>query len=194
MTGMALQALAAYVESHLDVKQAVDRALKALSEAQNADGSFSSVDGPNSESLAQVITALAALGIDADEDARFVKNGSSAMDALLTYFIPGGGFRHVPDGNLDGMSTEQAYYALVAFGCMKQNRNFLYDMTDVIDAGGDVTTTQTTESLQMPTEPEMEQEEDTGRNILIWIGVMSACAALIGVLFLNRKRIFGKFL
>lgn len=194
MTGMALQALAAYVESRLDVKQAAERALKALSEAQNADGSFSSVDGPNSESLAQVITALAALGIDADEDARFVKNGSSAMDALLTYFIPGGGFRHVPDGNLDGMSTEQAYYALVAFGRMKQNRNFLYDMTDVIDAGGDVTTTQTTESLQLPTEPEMEQEEDTGRNILIWIGVMSACAALIGVLFLNRKRIFGKFL
>ena len=193
MTGMAIQALAPYMESNMDVKKAVEEAIWTLSEIQNDNGSFSSVDGPNSESIAQVIVALAALGIDADTDARFVKNGISAMDALLTYYVPGGGFRHILDGNLDGMSTEQAYYALVAYERMKQNQKFLYDMTDVIDAGGDVILEETTEPTEAPTEPVVEEEEDNGNNVVIWTGVMSICAAAIAVLLLNRKKLFGKF-
>ncbi len=193
MTGMAIQALAPYMESNMDVKKAVEEAIWTLSEIQNDNGSFSSVDGPNSESIAQVIVALAALGIDADTDARFVKNGISAMDALLTYYIPGGGFRHILEGNLDGMSTEQAFYALVAYERMKQNQNFLYDMTDVVDAGGDVIVEETTEPTETPTEPAVEEEEDNGNNVVIWTGVMSICAAAIAVLLLNRKKLFGKF-
>ena len=193
MTGMAIQALAPYMESNMDVKKAVEEAIWTLSEIQNDNGSFSSVDGPNSESIAQVIVALAALGIDADTDARFVKNGISAMDALLTYYVPGGGFRHILDGNLDGMSTEQAFYALVAYERMKQNQKFLYDMTDVVDAGGDVIVEETTEPTEVPTEPVVEEEEDNGNNVVIWTGVMSICAAAIAVLLLNRKKLFGKF-
>jgi len=193
MTGMAIQALAPYMESRLDVQKAVEAAIWTLSKLQNDNGSFSSVDGPNSESISQVIVALAALGIDADTDARFVKNGISAMDALLTYYIPGGGFRHILDGNLDGMSTEQAFYALVAYERMKQNQNFLYDMTDVVDAGGDVIVEETTEPAEAPTEPVEEKEEEAGNDVVIWTGVMSICAAAIAVLLLNRKRLFGKF-
>jgi len=115
------------------------------------------------------------------------------MDALLTYYIPGGGFRHILDGNLDGMSTEQAFYALVAYERMKQNQNFLYDMTDVIDAGGDVIVEETTEPTEAPTEPAVEAEEDNGNNVVIWTGVMSICAAAIAVLLLNRRKLFGKF-
>ena len=195
MTGMAIQALASYMQSHAEVKKAVEAAVWTLSKIQNDNGSFTSVDGPNSESIAQVIVALAALGIDADTDARFVKNGISALDALLTYFIPGGGFRHVLDGNLDGMATEQAYYALVAYNRMLQNEKFLYDMTDVIDAGGDVIVEETTEPIEMPTEPVSEEEEDdNGNAVVIWTGVMTVCAAAIVVLLLNRKKLFGKFL
>lgn len=40
-----------------------------------------------------------------------VKNGNSVIDALLRYYVNGGGFKHVMDGELDGMATEQAYYA-----------------------------------------------------------------------------------
>lgn len=195
MTGMAIQALARYMDSSADAKQAVEKAVWTLSGIQNDNGSFTSVDGPNCESIAQVIVALAALGIDADTDARFVKNGISALDALLTYCIPGGGFRHVLTGNLDGMATEQAYYALVAYNRMKQNQKFLYDMTDVIDAGGDVVTPESTQPMELPTEPVAEEpEEDKGKTVVIWTGVMTVCAAVIAVLLLNRKKLFGKFL
>ena len=193
MTCMAIQALATYMDSDMAVEKAIEKAVRTLSELQNDNGSYTSVDGPNSESIAQVITALAALGINADTDARFVKNGISVMDALLTYFIPGGGFRHVLTGNLDGMATEQAYYALTAYYRMKQNQNFLYDMTDIIDAGGDVIVEEATEPAEIPTEPVAEEEED-GNEVVIWTAVMTACAAAIAVLLLNRKKLFGKFL
>ena len=191
MTGMAIQALAPYMESKPDVKKAVEAAIWTLSKLQNDNGSYSSVDGPNSESIAQVIVALAALGIDADTDARFVKNGISALDALASYYIPGGGFRHILEGNLDGMSTEQAFYALVAYNRMKQDQNFLYDMTDVVDAGGDVMVEETTEPTEIPTEP-VEEEEEGGNAVVIWTGVMTVCAAAIALLLLNRKKLFGK--
>lgn len=61
MTGMAIQVLAPYIESRLDVKKAVEAAVWTLSKMQNDNGSFTSVDGPNSESVAQVIVALAAV-------------------------------------------------------------------------------------------------------------------------------------
>lgn len=193
MTGMVIQALAPYIESRLDVKKAVEAAVWTLSKMQNDNGSFTSVDGPNSESVAQVIVALAALDINADTDARFVKNGISVLDALLTYYIPGGGFRHVLEGNLDGMSTEQAYYALAAYNRMLQAQNFLYDMTDVMDAGGDVLVGETTEPTEVTTEP-VAEETDSGNDVMIWTGVMTVCAAAIAVLLLNRRKLFGKFL
>ena len=135
MIGMALQALAPYYASDKEVRDAVDMALEMLSEKQNADGSFTSIDGANSESAAQVIVALSALGIDAHADRRFVKNGHSALDALCAYYVEGGGFRHIPDGKPDGMATEQGYYALTAYFRMLDGKTALYDMTDVVDMG-----------------------------------------------------------
>ena len=91
MTGMALQALAPYCPENEDVSAAVEKALECLSAMQDEDGGFStSFNGgktATSESIAQVVVALTALDIDPDTDERFVKNGSSAMDALLTYFV-----------------------------------------------------------------------------------------------------------
>ena len=136
MTGMALQALAPYYETNEDVAAAVDAAVETLSLMQASDGSFSGIDGKSSESIAQVIVALSALGIDAHTDARFVKNGVSALDALYAFYVEGGGFRHIPDGDVDGMATEQAYYALTAYFRMREGKTALYDMTDVIDLGG----------------------------------------------------------
>ena len=136
MTGMALQALANYYEKDEAVKEAVDKAVQTLSVMQNADGSFATVDGVNSESVAQVITALSALGIDANTDPRFVKNGVSALDALWAFFAEDSGFAHLPDGETDGMATEQAYYALTAYYRMLDGKTNLYDMTDIIDCNG----------------------------------------------------------
>ncbi|MBP1551739.1 MAG: hypothetical protein J6C04_05615, partial [Oscillospiraceae bacterium] len=132
MTAMAVQALAPYYKKDAKVKAAVDNALARLSNVQKDDGSFASVDGKNSESIAQVIVALTALGINPEEDTRFIKKGMSAVDALCEYAVSGGGFKHTPDGNLDGMSTEQGFYALVSYYRLLNNRTSLYDMSDVV--------------------------------------------------------------
>lgn len=132
MTAMAIQALAPYYDSNTKVKEAVDKALSKLSSMQQTDGSFASIDGKNSESIAQVIVALTALGINSEEDARFIKKGISAVDALCEYAVSGGGFMHTPGTQLDGMSTEQSYYALVSyFRLLNPNQTSLYDMSDV---------------------------------------------------------------
>lgn len=132
MTGMALQALAAYYnDEHPEVKAAVDKALACLSEMQRDDGGFASWGTVNAESCAQVIVALAALGINPDNDPRFIKNDCSVLDALLAFAVDGGGFRHTATGNVNGMATEQGYYALVAYDRFLNGRTSLYDMSDV---------------------------------------------------------------
>ncbi len=146
MTGMALQALAAdYAQNgeagelSARVKSAVDAALECLSDLQLEDGSYGLLDGsgeivPTSESISQIITALCALGIDPERDERFIKNGNSTIDALLGFYVEGGGFRHLQEHDLDGMATEQAYYALAAYDRLLSGKTRLYDMTDVLQA------------------------------------------------------------
>lgn len=131
VTAMAIQALAPYCEGDAAVRAAVDHALDRLSKMQNSSGGFSSWDATNSESCAQVIVALTALGIDPDRDERFVKEGHSVLDALCAYYVSGGGFRHIAEGQLDGMATEQGYYALASYFRLKEGKTSLYDMTDV---------------------------------------------------------------
>ena len=131
MTAMALQALAAYYKTDAKVKEAADKAVTCLSKLQNTTGGYDSYGSANSESAAQVITALTALGIDPDNDARFVKNGASVLDSLCGFYVDGGGFRHVSDGKLDPTATAQGYYALAAYYRFAGSQTALYDMTDL---------------------------------------------------------------
>lgn len=130
MTAMALQALAAYYKTDAKVKDAVDKSVTCLSKLQNTTGGYDSYGSVNSESAAQVITALTALGIDPDNDARFVKNGVSVLDSLCGFYVDGG-FRHVSDGKLDPTATAQGYYALAAYYRFADSQTALYDMTDL---------------------------------------------------------------
>ena len=137
MTGMAIQALAPYYDTNTDVKEAVDRALDKLSGMMTDDAGYESWGSVNSESAAQVVTALSALGIDADTDPRFVKNGISVLDNLISFKDEAtGGFRHIKkdqNGNVCGenaMATQQGTYALVAYYRYKHGMPALYDMSD----------------------------------------------------------------
>ena len=89
MTAMAIQSLAPYYKENEAVKAAVDKALDVLSELQLATGGFGSWGTENSESCAQVIVALTALGIDPAKDSRFIKNGLTILDALASYYVDG---------------------------------------------------------------------------------------------------------
>lgn len=175
MTGMALTALAPYYTKDLKVQEAIDKAIARLSEMQDEDGGYStSYDGTTkiatSESISQVVTALSALGINADTDPRFVKNGNSVIDALLRYYVKGGGFKHVMDGEIDGMGTEQAYYALTAYYRFLSGKTNLYDMTDIINMGGDPVELTTEPTVPATTEP--AQVEQTKASYPWWILVI----------------------
>lgn len=137
MTAMAIQALAPYYKTNETVKAAVDKALEALSALQRTDGGFGSWGTVNSESCAQVIVALTALGIDPTADSRFVKNGHTVLDALAGFYVTGGGFRHTAGGERNDMATEQGYYALAAYYRFLNGQTSLYDMSDVtVQTGG----------------------------------------------------------
>ena len=131
VTGMALQALAPYYNSNSSVKAAVNRAVKKLSSMQLSDGTFGTMGHSTSESCSQVVAGLSAIGIDCDKDSRFVKNGKSLLQGLLSYYDGSEGFLHVAGNGYDQMATEQAYYAMTAYSRMKNGKNSLYDMTDV---------------------------------------------------------------
>ena len=44
-----------------------------------------------------------------------VKNVPVAIECRVKGTRKGGGFKHIMDGEIDGMGTEQAYYALTAW-------------------------------------------------------------------------------
>ena len=129
ITAMALQALAFYNERE-DVSPVIEKALNYLSAVQDDDGGYSSWSEPNAESCAQVLTALASLGVSA-EDERFVKNGCGVSDALLTYGMGDGSYMHSKSLNTsDPLGTEQAFYAFTAQERAEKGLSPLYAMAE----------------------------------------------------------------
>lgn len=176
VTAMALQALAPYRTGDETVDAAVDKGVQLLSDMQLSDGGYSSWGTLNSESCAQVLIALAALGIDPVSDSRFVKNGLTVLDALLAYAVSGG-FRHTVDGEADAIATEQALCALAAYARLLDGKTALYDMTDVL--GG-----------QMPDDADNDTNEQPAKTtpVVMWIVLGAAAVAGSGALALTRRR------
>jgi hypothetical protein len=134
ITGMALQALAKY-QDQAAVKAATDEALDCMSEKQGTDGGFSSWGAGNSESAVQMLTALCELDIPIDDD-RFVKNGQTILDNLLSFRNADGSFKHTAAGGGNNqMASEQGLYGLVAALRMETGKNSLYRMSDAISIG-----------------------------------------------------------
>lgn len=176
VTAMALQALAPYRTGDETVDAAVDKGVQLLSDMQLSDGGYSSWGTLNSESCAQVLIALATLGIDPVSDSRFVKNGLTVLDALLAYAVSGG-FRHTVDGEADAIATEQALCALTAYARLLDGKTALYDMTDVL--GG-----------QMPDDADNDTNEQPAKTtpVVMWIVLGAAAVAGSGALALTRRR------
>lgn len=155
ITAMAVQALAPYYNSEeefkyeqksLDklvtksVREVIDEALFTLSELQQDDGDYESMDTSNLESTAQVMVALTSLGIDPTKDDRFIKNGNTLLDGMLLYAEEDGGFVHsktydpenptsIPDES-NTMASEQALYALTSLVRFNDNYRSLYDFRE----------------------------------------------------------------
>ncbi len=152
LTAMALQALAKY-QDQAKVKQAVAQALACLSQLQNPDGTFSSEGVANGESCAQVMIALGELGLSL-EDSRFVKNGCTLLDGLLTFYRPGQGFVHAASGEgANQMTCEQALMALAGLQRVQSGQNSLYQMSDARDLTGESQTGQGLPSKHADVQP-----------------------------------------
>ena len=131
ITGMALQALAKY-QVQPAVAQATQEGLACMSGQQSGDGGFSSWGTANVESCVQMIVALCELGIDLD-DPRFVKNGNTMLDNLMTFYQQGEGFLHTQSGSgSNQMATEQGFYGLVAAQRAAEGNSSLYRMSDAL--------------------------------------------------------------
>ena len=203
MTAMAIQALAPYYKTNETVKAAVDKALEALSALQRGDGGFGSWGTVNSESCAQVIVALTALGIDPATDSRFVKNGSTVLGALAGFYVDGGGFKHTADGERNGMATEQGYYALAAYYRFLNGQTSLYNMSDVtIQTGGHTPGNPDDPGETDPSDPGKTDPSDPGKTdptnpgtdtpatgdtgVLVW--VIALPVALLAAAFVLKRK------
>lgn len=146
VTAMTVTTLAPYIRNNKTVSDAVDRALNRLSKMQKDDGSFASYGKVNCESTAQVIVMLTSLGIDPESDERFIKNGNSVLDAMLTYQTAKGGFKHLQNGNENQMAAYQAFNALVAYKSFILTSQGLYNFSDKSNSQQTVTEPKTNPS------------------------------------------------
>lgn len=130
ITCMALTALYPY-RNQPEVAAACENAIQWLSDSQLATGGFPYGSGETSESCAWAIVALTTWGINPDTDTRFIKNGKSAVDNLLTYYLESEAMFAHQGTEANAMATDQSCYALVAYDRFINGKNALYDMSDV---------------------------------------------------------------
>ena len=132
VTGMALQALYPYRDQEA-VATACAEAFTCLSQMQHENGTFASGGSECAESCAWVIVACTTWGINPDTDSRFIKNGQSVVDGLLSHYLEDKAqFQHIIGAGVNGMATDQSCYALVAYNRFMGNKTSLFDMSDVI--------------------------------------------------------------
>lgn len=131
-TAMVVQALAPYYTTNEAVKSAVDKALAYLKSLMNAKGQLDNgTDEPSVETVSQTIVALCELGID--PASWKTERGITLLHGLASYYA-GNGFGHVDNDGYDQMSTEQAFYTMVAYKrFLDANATSLYDMSDLKD-------------------------------------------------------------
>ena len=152
ITAMTLTALYPY-RSQSAVAEACAEALSWLSESQLDNGGFPYGKGETSESCAWAIVATTMWGINPDTDPRFVKNGYSAVDNLLTYYLEDQAmFEHGRGAGANAMATDQAIYALVAYDRFIKGKPALYDYSDVVSAPAAPSGDEMVATLGLPTE------------------------------------------
>ena len=148
ITGMTLTALYPYRDQPA-VAQACETAFNWLSESQLDNGGFPYGKGETSESCVWAIVAATTWGINPDTDPRFIKNGNSAVDNLLTYYLEDEAkFEHGRGAGANAMATDQAVYGLVAYNRLVKGQTALYDYSDVV--APETTVDEMTATLGLP--------------------------------------------
>ena len=154
VTGMALTALYPYRDQP-EVAAACETAFEWMTTSQLDNGGFPYGQGETSESCVWAIVAATTWGINPDTDSSFIKNGNSAVDNLLTYYVEDEAmFEHGRGAGSNAMATDQSTYALVAYDRFVSGENALFDYSDV-------TFEEAPEIPDDPDEPETPDVPDT---------------------------------
>ena len=178
VTAMVLQALESF-QNEENVSPVIERALTRLSEAQTENGGFINYGVENAESAAQIIIMMAALDIELTDN-RFVKNGNTVLDALLSFQCENGGFAHTIGAEAGAQPTAQAYLAF----CALENGSF-YGLNGLDDLSHIVYTPSS----------EAEEEEPTV-SWRIYALIVIGAAVILGwlLLIIFKKRHYKNFL
>lgn len=112
LTGAALVALSPYQDLP-EISNVITEAIEALSAVQLPTGGFTSSGVENSESSAQVIQGLVAVGFN-PRDGLFNKEKGNLLDNFLSYQLADGGFEHLKGEGADEIATIQGLQALIA--------------------------------------------------------------------------------
>ena len=130
-TGFALYALAPYYEEDifgLGIKEAVEKAVNAISKQQQSNGDIKPPPG-NSNSLAMVAGGLWSCDPKYLTDARLVKNGKTLLHALKLYDVPNQPdfLWKTDDTSSNSMATEQAFRSLITLSMKRANKGYVFD-------------------------------------------------------------------
>lgn len=152
---MVIQGLSPYYND-AKVNTVVNSMLTTLSNKQNSNGSFGS-----SNSDANVIIALSTLGINCNTDSRFIKNGKSLLDGLLTYTTDSQDGFGYQDNIYNEYATSQSYIAYIcALEVAKTNNPFNpFDTNDLTKIAVYEKKVESTEPTN-PTTPDEKEKID----------------------------------
>ena len=155
-TAMTIQALTPLLDSP-EISESVERGLRALSGIQLENGGFSGMGLESAESCAQVLLALSGLGMDAETEESFLKDGNSVLDAMLRFRVPGEGFAHdLQSGRRNETATVQCFYALVGYESMRRGGGayYVFDFDPPADHRAETAgTTEGAEPAELPRVP-----------------------------------------
>ncbi|MFB9757230.1 DUF4430 domain-containing protein [Ectobacillus funiculus] len=128
MTGMVLTALAPY-KSRAEVKPAIDNAVSLLKTLQTSNGGYESDGVENANSAAQVVTGLAAIGVD-PAGSEFTKDGHTLIQNLQSFQLSDGSFKWLStDSESSSLASEQALYALVQYKFYTEGKGSIFHWT-----------------------------------------------------------------
>ena len=193
VTSMTLQALAPLCDD-ADVSAACDRALGYLSGAQLKSGGYMSMGAENCESTAQVLCALSSLGIDCENDERFIKGGKTVIDAVMEYRLEDGSFSHIKGEGMNETATFEVAYALVSYDRMKNGSTPFYVFDSCQDPPApkpekeEVSSDESTSSSLSESKADSSPDEGIGYKGIVIGAVIAAALIICGVLTALGKR------
>lgn len=170
------------------VDMVIDEAVEALSRVQCASGGFRNpLTGENAESTAQVLLALTTLGIDWQNDSRFIKNGVNLYEALAAYRTDDGGIKHLPeDEAANATAGVQALYTIAALIRAEKGRSSLFDFRTAA-VGDDTSVPDTTDTERPDLGKAAEDSPVTGDAAAVILSAAAVCCTAFFCMLRRRS-------